>query len=300
MTQPIQAGHGWLILDKPLGMSSAAAVGIVKRLLKPKKIGHGGTLDPLASGILPLALNEATKTFAYVVAHQKGYRFTIRFGEARSTDDAEGEVVATSPNRPTRAALEAALPQFVGEITQVPPVFSAIKVGGQRAYDRARAGEVVEMPSRIVRIDSLKIIDFSPDEATLEVECGGGTYVRSLARDISQLLNTVGYVSFLRRTRVGKFSEKDAISLEKLEKLVHSAAPFELLPIAQVLDDIPALVMDATEVTALRHGKTIFPANAHHLLEMQPTLCLDSEGNAVGIAEPQADGSLKPVRIFNV
>ena len=294
-----QAGHGWLILDKPLNMSSAQAVARVKRLLKPKRIGHGGTLDPLASGILPLAMGEATKTFAYVVAHQKAYRFTIQFGESRSTDDAEGEVTATSDVRPSQEAIEAVLPHFVGEITQIPPIFSAIKINGERAYDRARAGEAIDMPPRQVRIDSLTLLAFDGQSATLEVECGGGTYVRSLARDISQSLSTVGFVSMLRRTRVGKFSEKDAISLEILEKLVHSAAPFALLPIAQVLDDIPALAIDAAAVTTLRHGKILpIPPQAHVPLD-QRILCLDESRQAIAMVEADGQGGLKSVRVFH-
>ena len=291
--------HGWLILDKPLGITSAQAVARVKRILKPKKIGHGGTLDPLASGILPLALGEATKTFAYVVAHQKGYRFTIHFGESRSTDDAEGEITATSDVRPSREAIEAVLPLFLGEITQIPPIYSAVKIDGERAYARARAGEEIAMPPRQVRIDSLSVLECSGQEASFEVECGGGTYVRSLARDISQSLGAVGYVSALRRTRVGNFSEKHAISLDSLEEMVHGAAPFALLPIAQVLDDIPARTIAAAKVSDLRQGKTISSPHAASAQPPMRVLCLDESGTAIAIGE-ESDGLLKPVRVFQL
>ncbi len=206
-----------MILDKPLGISSAKAVAEVKRLLKCKKIGHGGTLDPLASGILPLAIGEATKAFDYIASSTKQYRFTIRFGEERDTDDAEGQVIATTDVFPTREQIEAVLPHFIGAISQTPPGFSALKVDGQRAYKLARAGEVVEMTARTIEVFALVLDAVSLNDqgtvfgATLTVTCGKGTYVRSLARDIGRKVNSLGYVSMLRRTAVGKFNEKQAI-----------------------------------------------------------------------------------------
>ncbi len=289
--------HGWLILDKPLGISSAQAVGKVKRLLRPLKIGHGGTLDPLASGILPLALGEATKTFAYFLAHEKAYRFTLAFGEERSTDDLEGEVVATSAVRPTEAQLREALPQFIGKISQVPPVYSAIKVDGERAYVRARAGEVVEMQARFVDVYTLELKSYDGQQAVLEMRCGPGTYVRSLARDLSRALGSVGHVAALRRTGVGKFTESHAISLDSLEELVHSTAPLRLLSMAQVLDDIPALSLNACEVRALRQGQT---ANVPHLLPDETIcLCLDEAGLEVAMGET-VPGGVKTKRLFNL
>ncbi len=297
MTSPLSDLHGWLILDKPLGITSAHAVGKVKRLLEPGKIGHGGTLDPLASGILPLALGEATKSFAYFLAHEKAYRFTLRFGEARSTEDLEGEVTATSAVRPTEAALRAALPAFTGIIQQVPPVYSAIKIDGERAYARARAGEVVEMKARPVEVISLQLQSYDGQDAVLEMRCGPGTYVRSIARDLAVALGSVGHVATLRRTGVGRFTETHAISLDSLEELVHSAAPLRLLSVAQVLDDIPALSLNAREVTALRNGQTaLLP---HSLSDGSICLCLDEQGLEVAMGEI-VPGGVKTKRLFNL
>lgn len=296
---------GWLILDKPAGITSAHAVGKVKRLLRPKKIGHGGTLDPMATGILPLALNEATKAFQYVAANTKSYRFTIRWGQETTTDDAEGEVTRSSDARPDRAAIEAALPRFTGEIMQAPPAFSAIKVNGQRAYDRARAGEDVQLAERPVRVDRLTLLDTpDADHATLEMVCGKGTYVRSIARDLGQELGCLGHVTVLRRTEVGKFHENRAISLEKLEDIVHSGALKEwLLPISSVLADIPALELDPEATRRMKHGQTVMlpPAEAARLnLEHgEITVQVTSAGTLIAMATA-SDGQLKPVRIFHV
>ncbi|HVI88030.1 MAG TPA: tRNA pseudouridine(55) synthase TruB, partial [Dongiaceae bacterium] len=245
---------GWLILDKPLGLTSTQAVGAVRRIFDAQKAGHGGTLDPLATGILPIALGEATKTVPYVMDGAKSYRFTLKFGQQRSTDDAEGEVTARSDIRPEDAAIRAALPGFTGFIQQVPPAFSAIKIGGERAYDLARDGEVVELAPREVRVDAISLTERpSRDEAVFEVRCGKGTYMRSLARDIAQHLGSVGHVSALRRLSVGGFTEKQAISLENLKALGHSPAAFEhLLPVETALDDIPALALTNTEASRLR------------------------------------------------
>ena len=216
--RPQRPVSGWVIFDKPYGMGSTDAVSLIKRLYCADKAGHAGTLDPLASGILPIALGEATKTVPYVMEGTKVYRFTASWGEERSTDDLEGVVTATSDKRPTRADIEALLPRFTGVISQVPPKFSAIKVDGERAYDLARSGEEVELQAREIEIDVIRIVDMPDRSATLfEVECGKGTYVRSIARDMGRLLECHGYVSALRRMEVAPFDEQDAVSKEDLE-----------------------------------------------------------------------------------
>ncbi len=250
---------GWLVLDKPLEMSSTAALGKARWLLGARKAGHAGTLDPLASGVLPIAFGEATKTIALMMAAQKVYRFTVRWGVSTQTLDAEGAVLARSAMRPERAAIEAALPRFVGVIEQVPPAFSAIKVDGQRAYALAREGQAVALQPRRVRIDALRLLA-QPDaeHATFEVTCGKGTYVRALARDLAKALGAEGHVSALRRTRVGPFGEKQAIGLGALEEMVHKARALEvLMPLAAVLDDIPALAVSAADAQRIRHGQAI-------------------------------------------
>jgi tRNA pseudouridine55 synthase len=237
--------HGWLVLDKPFGMSSSRAVGAVRHLLGAAKAGHGGTLDPLATGILPIALGEATKTVAWAMAGRKTYRFTLRWGEARATDDAEGAVTATSEARPGAAEIAAVLPRFTGTIQQVPPAYSALKLAGERAYDLARRGETVELAPRTAEIFALRLLGvIDEDHAEFEVETGKGVYVRSLGRDIALALGTVAHIAALRRLAVGRFTLERAISLDKLEALRHSAAVFEhLLPIETALDDIPAMAL---------------------------------------------------------
>lgn len=295
---------GWLILDKPAGITSAQAVGRVKRLLNPKKIGHGGTLDPMATGILPLALNEATKAFQYVAANSKTYRFTIRWGEERSTDDAEGEVTSRSDARPTVEAVKAALPKFTGDIMQAPPSYSAIKVDGERAYALARAGEAVLLPPRPIYVERLTLLETPDnDHALLEMVCGKGTYVRSIARDLGRELGCLGHVVTLRRSEVGKFHENNAISLEKLENLVHSGALKEwLLPISSVLADIPALELDPEATRRMMHGQTVTlpPADVARLdaKQREVTVQVHSAGQFIAIATACGD-TLKPVRIFH-
>src|SRR5580704_2053770 len=250
--------HGWVVLDKPVGMTSTHAVAVIKRLFAAKRAGHAGTLDPLASGCLPIALGEATKTVPFVVDGRKTYIFTVRFGEERDTDDAEGRVVNVSEGRPDRAAIEALLPRFVGTIEQVPPRFSAIKIEGERAYDLAREGEIVEIAARPVTIDRLDIVDMpDADHAVFAAECGKGTYVRALARDFGRALGCFGHVSALRRGRVSPFIESDMISLERLEALCHRAAAGEgnladlLLPVETALDDILALAVSPADAARL-------------------------------------------------
>src|SRR6478609_10380272 len=210
--------HGWVVLDKPVGMTSTHAVSVVKRAFSAKKAGHAGTLDPLASGLLPIALGEATKTVPFVMDGRKIYQFTVRWGEERDTDDAEGRVDATSAARPSADDIRSLLPSFSGTIAQVPPRFSAIKIDGERAYDLARDGEVVELEARPVEIHRLSLVDIpDPDHALLSAECGKGTYVRALARDMGRVLGCFGHVSALRRTGVGSFREQDGVSLARLE-----------------------------------------------------------------------------------
>ena len=301
-----QKVDGWMILDKPVGITSTAAVAAVKRLFDAQKAGHGGTLDPLATGILPIALGEATKTVPFVMDGEKVYRFTLKFGEARATDDAEGEVIARSDVRPTDAEIAAILPQFQGEITQVPPVFSAIKVQGERAYDLAREGQEVELQPRLVQVHEIRLIErLDPDQAVIEVKCGKGTYMRALARDIARALGTVGHVGALRRMRVGPFGEEGAISLDPLKALGHSPAAFKhVLPIETALDDIPALALSATEAIRLRSGQ---PVGLLHRLDRDrirgfapgDMVCAMSEGRLVALTRFEA-GELVPVRVMNL
>ena len=251
---------GWLILDKPQGITSTQAVNKVKRALDAQKAGHGGTLDPLATGILPIALGAATKTVPYVMDGTKLYHFTIRFGEARDTDDAEGAVTGTSEARPTDEQIKAALPAFRGAIMQVPPAFSAIKVEGERAYDLARAGAPPELPPRPAQVNRFDLIGRpDADTAEFEVESGKGVYMRSLARDLSLACGTVGHIVVLRRLRVGPFLENMAIPLDRLVNPAQEApALAELVrPLETALDDIPALALTAAEAHALANGQAI-------------------------------------------
>ena len=292
--------HGWIILDKPLGLGSTTAVSAVKRILRqagePKtKVGHGGTLDPLASGVLPIALGEATKLCGRMLDATKAYDFTIRFGEETDTLDAEGEVVATSDGRPTLEQMDAVLPRFTGQIKQVPPAYSALKVEGKAAYLRARAGEKVDLNTRQATVYELNLLSHGPDEATLSVTVSKGTYIRSLARDIAHALGTVGHVSYLRRTRAGPFGLQQALSLDFLEETAKARQLTRaVLPLVAALDDIPALPVTPDQARLLRHGQKLigFPA--------KPGLSLaTSEGTPVALVEALADG-LKVVRGFNL
>jgi tRNA pseudouridine55 synthase len=298
--------HGWIVLDKPEGMTSTAAVGAVKRRLDAAKAGHGGTLDPFATGILPIALGEATKTVSWAMDGVKQYRFTVRWGIATDTEDREGEVTHRSDVRPDRAAIEAVLGRFIGEIEQVPPAFSAIKFDGKRAYDLARAGEAPEMRPRNVTIEELRLLDIpDADHAVLETVCGKGTYVRALARDIALALGTVGHLVALRRTRVGPFSEKSAISLDELGENMHVAAACEyLLPVETALDDIPALAVTESEAGRLRNGQAVSllrKADLERLanLEDGETALAKADGQPVALVRCTA-GEARPVRVLNL
>ena len=254
-----EAVSGWICLDKSYDLTSTHAVGRVRRIFNAQKAGHAGTLDPLATGVLPIALGEATKTVPFLMDADKAYRFTIAWGRTTATYDREGETLATSDVRPALAQVEAVLPRFVGEIQQVPPAYSAIKVDGERAYDLARAGERVELKARPVSVYAARIVDaLDADHVTLEIECGKGTYVRALVRDIADALGACGHVSELRRTRVGGFTEESAVTLELLEDLGHKARQSEaLLPVETALDDIPALAVTDEDAFRLKQGRPI-------------------------------------------
>jgi tRNA pseudouridine55 synthase len=259
--------HGWIILDKPLGLGSTQAVAAVKRNLREAgfgkvKVGHGGTLDPLATGVLPIALGEATKLCGRMLDASKTYDFTISFGKETSGLDAEGEIVATSDQRPTLAQVEAALAQFIGPIEQIPPAYSAIKIDGKRAYDLARAGAVVEMKSRNVTVHDLCIHSVATvgalNAVTLPADVSKGTYIRSLARDIAYALGTVGHVSMLRRTRAGPFSLQSAISLDKLNAFGQGAAQEDIILLIEAgLVDIPALNLSPEQARAVQQGRVL-------------------------------------------
>jgi tRNA pseudouridine55 synthase len=287
--------NGWIVLDKPKGLSSAAGVAKVRNLFDRVKAGHGGTLDPLATGVLPIALGEATKVMGYILDSNKAYRATVVWGESRDTDDAEGAVTATSDHRPDRAAILAVLPQFTGRLTQQPPAYSALKVGGRRAYAAARAGETVELKSREIEVFALELVENSENRAVFDVSCGKGTYIRALARDLAQALGTVGYLGDLRRTRAGPFAESQAISLATLEDMRHSARLAEaLLPLETALDDIPALALDGAAAAKLRHGQTISVSSGLK----DGIVFVTSDTGPVAMARV-IDGTLKPVRVFN-
>ncbi len=250
--------NGWLILDKPIGMTSTHAVSVAKRLYSAKRAGHAGTLDPLASGLLPIALGEATKTVPFVMDGRKIYQFTVRWGEERDTDDAEGRVDATSAARPSADDILALLPRFSGTIAQVPPRFSAIKIDGERAYDLARDGEVVELEARPVEIHRLSLIDIpDPDHAVLSAECGKGTYVRALARDMGRVLGCFGHVSALRRTGVGPFREQDGVSLDRLEAADAATLAGLLQPVAAGVQGLPTFSVSRADAARLARGQAV-------------------------------------------
>jgi tRNA pseudouridine55 synthase len=305
------AVHGWVILDKPQGITSTQAVAVVRRIFDAQKAGHAGTLDPLATGVLAIALGEATKTVPFAMDAEKTYRFTAQWGEARDSDDSEGRVTATSDVRPAANQIEAAIPGFVGAITQVPPAYSAIKVQGERAYDLARDGETVTLEPRTVFIHEARLVSQpDSDHAIFEMRCGKGAYVRAWVRDIALALGTVGHVSQLRRTSIGGFREKDSVPLETLRGFMHSPAAFEhLRPISTALDGIPALAVTGPDAVRLRSGNPIlmranlFARITDALPEADDlqglTVYLStSEGEPVALAE-LAQGELRPFRVFN-
>jgi len=305
---------GWINLDKPWGMTSTQAVSKVRRLLDAQKAGHAGTLDPLATGILPIALGEATKTVPFLVDADKAYRFTIEWGRSTATCDAEGETIAQSDVRPSPEAAAEALGAFVGEILQTPPAFSAVKIDGERAYDLARRGVELELEPRPVTIHTARVAEVpGPDHLELEITCGKGTYVRALARDLAAALGACGHVSQLRRTRVGRFAESDSISVEKLEEFCHRGAGLEaLLPVETALDDIPALAMTQEDAFRLSQGRAVvlLPRQVETLQarlmslkigdkDASRTVLATDQGRALALCEMRA-GRLQPVRLFHL
>ncbi len=292
--------HGWLVVDKPVGPTSAGIVARLKRALREgghgmPKVGHGGTLDPLASGVLPIAIGEATKLAGHLLNGPKTYLFTIVFGIATETDDAEGDIVAQSPVRPAAAAIAAILPRFTGAIRQRPPAFSALKVDGARAYARARAGEAVALAERDLVIHRLILVEATGDSATLEVHCSSGTYVRSLARDIAQALGTVGHVRMLRRTAAGPFTEAQAVPLDKAIELVHGPfAEQALLPLTAGLDDIPVLAVTPADAAHLKAGRRIADPGA------KPGLHLATLGSVPVALVEVSHGDIRVVRGLNL
>jgi tRNA pseudouridine55 synthase len=289
--------NGWLVIDKPLGLSSAKVVAAIKRTTNAQKVGHGGTLDPLASGILPIGLGEATKTMPYIVDASKGYDFTVKWGIETDSLDSEGEIVHEGGQTPAPDKVEAILSEFVGTIKQTPPAYSAIKIDGKRAYALAREGKDVKIEPRNIEIQSLKVLGTAKDtgETTFRVQCGKGTYVRSLARDIAYHLDTYGYVTMLRRTKVGPFTLDHAISLEKLEDLSHSAPAVDyVLPITTALDDIPAVAVTEKEADDIRYGRSI-----QHSTAKQGTIVLMVNEVPLAMAHSE-DGQVRPLRVFNI
>ena len=299
--------NGWVCLDKPFELGSTDAVSKVRRLFDAQKAGHAGTLDPLASGILPIALGEATKTVPFMMEAEKVYRFTINWGVTTDSVDREGEIIARSDVRPSVEAVRAALPTFVGEIDQTPPRFSAIKVDGQRAYDLAREGTEFELESRRVTIHEAEITDApDADHVELTIRTGKGVYVRSLAQDLAVMLGAEGHVSALRRERVGPFSVENAVTLDFLTDLVHRDAAFEgLLPVATALDDIPELAVTDQDAFSLRQGRPIvlLPRQVEtlksRLRDGSRTVSAFQGQTLVALGQMRA-GRLEPDRVFNL
>ncbi len=294
--------NGWIVLDKPLEMTSTHAVSAVRRLYQAKKGGHAGTLDPLASGILPIALGEATKTVPYVTDGRKTYRFRVTWGAQTTTDDAEGPVIHSSDARPTEEAILALLPRFTGTVMQVPPQFSAIKVDGERAYDLARDGEKVELEARPIEIDSLILVSYEPDHAVFEAECGKGTYVRAIARDMGVQLGCYGHVTALRRTRVGPFEEEDAVTLQELEDLAAGRVEGHVIedalePVAVGLSELPEQRVNPDQAARLKRGQSVILRGRDAPLDGE--VSVTQGGDLVAIGEV-AGGELLPRRIFNL
>jgi len=292
-----RAISGWVVLNKPYDMTSTQAVGKVRWLFSAAKAGHAGTLDPLATGILPIALGEATKAVPQVQDGTKIYRFAILWGSATTTDDAEGAVIATSNVRPERPALEAVLPQFTGTIMQRPPIFSALKIDGERAYDLARAGETVELQPREIDVDAIKVVEHGSERSVLEVTCGKGTYVRALARDIAETLGTRGHVSMLHRAAVGPFHDDDAVTIDQLEALTVEDRDALLKPVWSGFTDLPEIRLDAQQATAVRHGNAVLLTGAGSPVSLDECwVSFKGEVLATGWVE---FGQFKCRRVFN-
>lgn len=288
--------HGWLILDKDFGLTSTHAVAVVKRLFQARKAGHAGTLDPLASGLLPIALGEATKTVPFVMDSCKSYRFTVAWGTETSTDDREGEVIQTSDRRPSESDIRAILPSFTGTIQQIPPRFSAIKIDGNRAYDLAREGADVQLEARPVEILKLVIASHKEHETTFEADCGKGTYVRSLARDFGRKLGCYGHITALRRTRVGPFSEANAVSIAEMEKTEHPLNIY-LKTVETALDGLPVYHVQPQGAQRLRKGQTIILRGTEAPLKGWAYIMSEGILLSVGVVQ---DGEFAPHRVFQI
>ncbi len=306
---------GWVNFHKPVGMTSTQAVGKIRYALNAQKAGHAGTLDPLASGVLPIALGEATKTVNYIQDALKVYNFTVTWGEQRTTDDAEGEAIHTSDKRPSQEAIQALLAQFTGDIEQTPPQFSAIKIDGERAYDIARDGEHVDIKSRPVYIESFDIVDHQGDQTLFTCLCGKGTYIRSLARDMGQLLECYGYISKLERASVGSFDLQSAISLDIFEEMIDNPSQEKdlnaiLLPLQTALDDIPVLALKDKEARSIKNGNDIALLSKPDLARLDAAgIDWKSDDHNIALAtfEDTALAMIKiygakvqPVRVFNL
>jgi tRNA pseudouridine55 synthase len=295
--------HGWVVLDKPIGMTSTHAVAVVKRAFAAKKAGHAGTLDPLASGVLPIALGEATKTVPFVMDGRKCYRFTVRWGMETDTDDAEGRPIAISDTRPDADSVRVVLRRFTGTIVQVPPRYSAIKIAGERAYDLAREGERVDLEAREVHVGKLELVTtIDTDHAEFEAECGKGTYVRALARDLGRALGTFGHVVALRRTAVGPFCEGAAVRLEALPQSSEASStshdPRVLRPVESGLDALPALNVSRADAARLARGQSVLLRGRDAPI-VSGWASVTSEGHLVALAEA-SHGELHPRRVFNL
>lgn len=303
--------HGWLVLDKALEQTSTDAVNKIKRAFNANKCGHAGTLDPLATGVLPIALGEATRTVAWLMEAQKTYIFKVKWGASTDTQDVEGKIIATSDKRPTGDEIEEALKSFLGEIEQIPPQYSAIKVDGERAYDLARDNQEFELRARKVVTFELKLLESSIDEAKIFVRSGKGFYVRALARDLAKKLGTEGHIIYLRRTSVGPFKEETAISLENVQKMcIEGTALSQLLPFETALDDIPVLAIKDAEVANLRQGRKILvlPNKAEELKsqrrprniagqDMSRAVLAVFENNPIALGDVRG-GHFAPFRVF--
>lgn len=309
--------NGWLIIDKPYDMGSTNVVSKLKWLLKPKKIGHAGTLDPLATGVLPIALGKATKTIPFVMDGKKTYRFIVKWGAQTSTDDAEGEITNRSDIRPTVAQIKAILPNFIGDIMQTPPAYSALKIDGVRAYKLARKGDIPEMKPRPVHIDDLRIVpmdlsccqtgdmyfqgDTPQQETMFEVDCGKGTYVRSLGREMGQMLGCFGHITMLRRIKCGPFLESDTILLANLEKNDYNTNALSIIPVDTALGDISVLAVNEVQMKRLMNGQTISckEFDAELLKEFTPdtVIGLQFENHIMALAKIER-GGIKPFRIL--
>jgi tRNA pseudouridine55 synthase len=292
--------HGWIVLDKDFDQTSTQAVSQVRRLFNAKKGGHAGTLDPRATGLLPIALGEATKTVPFVMDGRKTYRFTVAWGTETATDDTEGEVTARSDLRPSRAEVEALLPRYTGTIMQVPPKFSAVKIDGERAYDLARDGEEVTLEARPITVDSLRIVAFSESEAEFEAECGKGTYVRAIARDIGRDLKCLGHVTALRRTRVGPFGEDDTVTLEELRELTEGKIADQtlddaLLPVEAALAEVPEVKVTRDIAARLVRGQSAILRGRD--APIGGTVWASAGGDLIALCEVE-QGELVPKRVF--